>query len=272
MNWGRVKTVLIILFLCADLFLLGIYFTSIYSSSVISQNVISSTVSVLEVNGISVDASVIPQKMPKIPYTEAENVISDQNAFAKLLLGEDLSAIDFGYESNRGTLTFFGDRFNFQANSAIEALTDAIPVADEKSAKEISQKSLAQLGFDLSNATISVQKTESGYSVTFDNNANLLPIFNSRVVVTFSNHTLSSISGIWFNQSASSANNNLKSITAALIDFIPEAPQGITITKIEPGYDIFDKEAYHKSAALIPVWKLTCSDESAYYIDARKLN
>ena len=32
MNWGRVKTVLIILFLCTDIFLLATYLTSKYAS------------------------------------------------------------------------------------------------------------------------------------------------------------------------------------------------------------------------------------------------
>lgn len=266
MNWGRVKTVLIFLFLCADLFLLAIYFTSIHSSSVISQDVINSTVSVLENNNISIEASVIPKKMPKIPYVEAENVISDQKVFAQMILGNDITAIDYGYESDMGKLTFFGDRFNFQAESFVTSWLGT-PITS----RDISQKKLESLGFDLSNADITTTKTDVGFSVTFTNHADSLPIFNSQVTVTLAGDIITSISGVWFNETEAVSGNNLKNITAALIDFIPDAPQGITITELEPGYDIFDKEAYHKSAALIPVWKATCSDGSVYYLDARNM-
>lgn len=273
MNWSRAKTVLIILFLCTDIFLLATYFTSKYSSSVISDDVVESTISVLAKNGIMVETSVIPKKIPDIPYTEAENVITDYESFAKTFLGDSLWPIEFGYESKRGKITFYGDRFNFVANTEIYALADIMTIPDEKAAKEYVVTDLGKLGFDLKNAKISVAKSENGFSVSLNNNANSLPVFNSEVQVTISNHIITSISGIWFNETLSQDGNSsgLKSITSALIDFIPQAPQNTKITKLELGYNIFDKESYHKSATLIPVWKVTCQDGATYLLDARNM-
>ena len=178
MNWSRVKTVLIILFLCTDIFLLATYLTSKYASSTIAPEVIESTVEVLKSNDITVSSSVIPQKMPNVMSLDAENVISDYEAFAEKFLGKDMSKTDYGYESVAGKLTFFGDRFNFKKNTVLDAVTDLIPVTDEKMAKDTAISSLQQLGFDLKNARISTEKTKTGYTVTLENQANSLPIFN----------------------------------------------------------------------------------------------
>lgn len=272
MNWSRVKTVLIILFLCTDIFLLATYLTSKYASSTISQNVIESTVEVLENNNIKVDPAIIPQKIPSVMSLDADNVISDYEAFAKMVLGDELTKIDFGYESNAGKLTFFGDRFNFVKNSMLDALIDVIPVTDEKMAKDITVSSLQQLGFDLESAEITTQKTDSGYTVTLENRANSLPIFNSQVLVELSKSGITSVSGIWFNEADSQGGNiDIKSITAALIDFIPQVASPAEITEIEFGYNIFDKASYHKSSTLIPIWKITLNDGTTHLLDARNM-
>ena len=272
MNWSRVKTVLIILFLCTDIFLLATYLTSKYASSTISQDVIESTVEVLENNNIKVDSSIIPHKIPSVMSLDAENVISDYEEFAKKFLGSQISAVEYGYESVVGKLTFYGDRFNFVKNTMLDAVTDLIPVTDEKMAKDVTVSSLQQVGFDLKNAEITTEKTDNGYTVVLENKANSLPIFNSQVLVTLSKSGITSVSGIWFNETESqNGNNDIKSITSALIDFIPDAKTPAEITEIELGYNIFDKASYHKSAVLIPVWKVTTKDGETYLLDARNM-
>ncbi len=272
MNWSRVKTVLIILFLCTDIFLLATYLTSKYASSTISSEVISSTVEVLKNNNIKVDPAIIPQKIPSVMYAEADNVISDYETFAKKVLGTQISQIDFGYESMTGKLTFFGDRFNFVRNPMLDAVTDSIPVTDEKMAKDITISSLQRLDFDLQNAEITTQKSDAGYTVTLENQANSLPIFNSQVIVELSKSGIISVSGIWFNETDSqNGSNNIKNITSALIDFIPSVTSPVEIIGIELGYNIFDKASYHKSATLIPVWKVTLKDGTTHLLDARNM-
>ena len=125
MNWSRVKTVLIILFLCTDIFLLATYLTSKYASSTISPEVIEATVDVLASNDITVDPSIIPQKIPGVMSFEAENVIFDYEAFAKSILGEKFTQTESGYEGVMGTISFSGDRFDFIRNPVLDAHADA---------------------------------------------------------------------------------------------------------------------------------------------------
>ncbi|MBR5809516.1 MAG: two-component system regulatory protein YycI [Clostridia bacterium] len=272
MNWSRVKTVLIILFLCTDIFLLATYLTSKYASSTILPEVIESTVEVLKNNNITVDPAAIPSKIPSVVSPDAQNVISDYESFAKKVLGTEISPIEFGYESIVGKLTFFGDRFNFKKNTMLDAITDMIPVTDEKMAEDVTVSDLQRLGFNLENARITTKKTDTGYTVTLENQAKSLPIFNSQVTAELSKSGIISVSGIWFNEAESpNGNINIKSITSALIDFIPDVKTPAEITEIQLGYNIFDKASYHKSATLIPVWKVTTKDGETYLLDARNM-
>ena len=272
MNWGRVKTVLIILFLATDLFLLGIYMTSKHSSSTIPAQVIEDTVTVLANNNITISPDIIPRKSQSAPYAEAENVISDYATFAKKLLGDNIQKIEYGYESPLGKITFYGDRFNYTTTTYLFVSANTETVFDTAAAQDIVTTNLKRLGFDLSSATVSVKEEGISYVVTIENSVNSLPVFNSQVVATISKNGESSLSGIWFNKTESSGNDaELKKVTSALIDFIPELPDGSEIVKLEIGYNIFDKESFHKSATLIPVWHITCKDGSTYLLDARNL-
>lgn len=272
MNWGRVKTVLIILFLATDIFLLGIYMTSKYSSSTISDEVIEDTVAALANNDITINPDIIPKKTQSAAYAEAENIISDYETFAKNLLGDNIQKIDYGYESPLGKITFYGDRFNYTTTTYLFVSANTETVFDTAAAQDIVTTNLKRLGFDLSSATVSQKEEDNSYVITIENSVNSLPVFNSQVVATISKSGECSLSGIWFNKAESAGSDiELKRVTAALIEFIPQLPEGCEIVKIETGYNIFDKESFHKSATLIPVWQITCKDGSTYLLDARNL-
>ena len=272
MNWGRVKTVLIILFLATDIFLLGIYLTSMHSSSTISDEVIADTVTALGNNKITVNPDIIPKKVQRAPYAEAENVMTDYETFAKNLLGDNIQKIDYGYESPLGKVTFYGDRFNYTSTTDHFAFGNANAISDSNALEELVATNLKRYSFDLSSATASTKKQEDGYTITFENSVNSLPFFNSKVVAVLSKSGECSLSGIWFNQTESTGSDiEFKRVTSALIEFIPQLPEGCEIVKIETGYNIFDKESFHKSATLIPVWHITCKDGSTYLLDARNM-
>ena len=73
MNWGRAKTILIILFLCTNTFLLTAIILSSNNSSVVSEAIAKSTVDILKDNGIDVSEEIIPRRTDILPVV---NVIS----------------------------------------------------------------------------------------------------------------------------------------------------------------------------------------------------
>lgn len=270
MNWSRVKTIFILLFLISDLFLLTILGISDRSLNAVSPEIIESTVQILENNSIYIDPDIIPKKTKAAAYAEAENVISDYTAFAKAILGE--SAVETGvntYESESGMLTITGNSFVYSANSAPsrEAFQNTREV--ENAASDF----LKNIGFDLSHAKSKSEKTDAGYAVAFSNYANGLPIFDSSVTVLFDGKSLASVSGTWFNLiDASGRDNTLKSVTSMLIDLIPQmetSAGGVTISSLSLGYSIPESSSYHKSAMLVPVWQVIEEGGAQHFPDAR---
>lgn len=270
MNWSRVKTIFIILFLISDLFLLAILTISDRSLNAVSPEIIESTVQILENNSICIDPDIIPKKTKSVHYAEAENVISDYAAFAKAILGNSAAENgDNSYESELGTLTIDGNSFVFSANSALLN-------QDLQNTKDIEKNAsnfLKNIGFDLSHAKSKSEKTDSGYAVTFSNYANGLPIFNSSVTVIFDGKSLASASGTWFNLiDASGQDNTLKSVTSMLIDLIPQmdtSAGSVRISNLTLGYNIPESSSYHKSAMLVPVWQVIEEGGAQHFPDAR---
>ncbi|MBO5060956.1 MAG: two-component system regulatory protein YycI [Clostridia bacterium] len=266
MNWNRAKTILIFLFLFTDLFLLA-NMLSTYKSATISTEIIKSTAEILNANNIKIDVSAIPNKSLPAPYAEAENVISDYDSFSVAFLGDNAAKTgDYSYESKTGAISFSGDSFNYKA-AAFSISSDA----DEKNAQETAIRFLKDKGFDLSSAKIETSKISSGFLITFENYANSLPVFNSHVSVEISGNSVSAAYGIWFNAlDTRGQDNELKSVTSALIDFIPEAGgEAIEISGLELGYTVPESTSYHKSAVLVPVWRISEASGRQHFPDAR---
>lgn len=267
MNWSRAKTILIILFLLADLFLLVNLVTSTYKSTAVTPEIIASTKQILKNQGIKIDTSLIPANVNPAPYAEADNVITDYDAFSKLFLGENfVKTGDFLYESNIGTLSFTGDSFSFEAKSSPDNT-----ILDEKSAQSAVLTFLKGKGFDLSKAELYSEKTADGFTIILKNTVNSLPLFNSVITATVSRNNVVKLSGSWFNHiGVKGAVNELKTVTSILIDFIPMVTATPTeITGLEIGYIVPDSSIYHKSAVLIPVWQITEANGLQHYPDAR---
>ena len=170
------------------------------------------------------------------------------------------------YESPTGTVQFSGDSFSYKSKKSIVASH-----TDEKEARLLAITFLKDRGFDISKAEISTDATSGKVLVVFFSKLHSLPLFNSKVTIEISGKDVVSASGIWFNATnAKGQDNELKSVTAALVDFIPYVKSTPTkISSLELGYTVPDSSVYHKSAVLIPVWQITEENGSTHYPDAR---
>ncbi len=267
MNWSRVKTILIILFLLSDVFLLVSLVMSTYNSNTITPEIIESTAEILKKQNIIIDKELIPAKVSPVPYAEADNAISSYENFAKKFLGNEITKTgDNLYESSNGTISFDGDSFTYTMKNPASSKS-----IDEKSAQASVINYLTDKGFDLSNADITSSKNSNGFTVTLKNLVNSLPLFNSVVTAEVLGDTVASVSGIWFNQiNVRGQANELKTVTSALIDFIPAATGIPTeIVGLTLGYTVPESKVYHKSAILIPVWQIVEGNGNKHYPDAR---
>ncbi len=77
MEWGRIKTIFIIIFAIVNVFLLSVYLKSQYKSDDIDSSLISDTVKVLAENNIKIDEKIIPKTIETVKIFTIENSYSD---------------------------------------------------------------------------------------------------------------------------------------------------------------------------------------------------
>lgn len=299
MNWSKAKTILIILFLFTDCFLFVTFAKAIYKSNSVNSEVIASAAELLNSNGIEISNDIIPLSLRLCKYAEADNVISDYAEFAEKILGEKCEKIGgFSYKSERGEISFDGDRFEFSANTpANDAESTSghgevaegegeIPNGDkgEKYAKKTAKNFLKSVGFDLSNS-VEIELKSGGndgdfksrnrdfeYVFTFKSKVNGLTFFDNFVTVTVTGGQISAVSGTWFNQNDTTGKNyDIRPITSPLIDLLQLENRPEKISAIDFGYTVSDKGEYHKSAVLVPIWVLTEEDGTDHVFDARSI-
>lgn len=270
MSWSRIKTILIILFLFTDIFLAVSIFTAQKKETQISPEVYDASIKVLESYGITLNKDATLPRISASPILQADNAVTDYDKFAQLILGEDCVLNEpLNYSSKNGKLIFSGDKFSFKSaknDESSESLT-------QKSAQKTAFSLLKELGFNMSDAKI-LSATENGTIWTFKirDFAENRPVFSSEIEVTVSKSGILSLEGSWFNRKdIREQGGNIKSITGVLIDFATNCSYTTPaeITSVELGYSVFDSENYHKSASLIPVDRITLSDSTEYFIDAR---
>lgn len=268
MNWYRAKTILIVFFVCMNVFLLVNLIYTTNKANIVTPEVIASTVEVLKKNNIHIEADIIPQKTISLNSFEMRNIFSDKENFAKVFCGFDASSVEENiYKGTNGTMVFANDRFTFTPIS-VKNNTNGKDICD--SVKIL----LSEFGIDVSGAECIEYSENANTVVHFKNMIDGCKIFDSYIkVVVDEKSDIVCIDGVWFEKvSKSNTRLTLKSVTGVLVDFIlnPERTSGENvIEKLELGYVASDDGIYHESTVLIPVWQITLSDGSSYCMDTR---
>ncbi|MEE1042644.1 MAG: hypothetical protein UH854_01635 [Clostridia bacterium] len=76
MEWGKIKTILIFIFVIVNLFLFIMFFKSEYVDNVIGDELVENTVKILEDNNVLIDKSVIPKTHDSVRICIVENKYS----------------------------------------------------------------------------------------------------------------------------------------------------------------------------------------------------
>ncbi|MBE7044350.1 MAG: hypothetical protein E7397_02380 [Ruminococcaceae bacterium] len=269
MNWHKAKTILIIFFLCTNLFLLAMILTSTSQSMILTDDIVSSTVTILTNNRIEIDEELIPRKTTLIPSVTMQNVITEYPVFAKTVLGDDAVMTETGkYKGSAGAITFRGDFFELIADAPLSA-----SVTKSQDAEAEAKKLLSGFGFDFSQAEISVSG-EYDFTVNFSQKANHLPVFRSELEVVFEPDGIKRISGCWFqNEKIEREKPEIKSVASVLLDFVTLSNRPATPDKIiglEFGYGIPTDAIYHNSITLYPAWSILLDTQEEYIMNAQE--
>lgn len=262
MNWYKAKTILIIFFLCTNIFLLVNILTATNKATVITEDVIGATVEILARNGVTIDPELIPRRSETVAVIEAENVIGDTTAFAEGILGGTIAQNPDGtYTGPAGTLSISKNRFSYTAGHA--------PEERGSSPAKAAAAFLKGAGFDLSGAQRTVAENLVTYQKEFDGH----PFFDGEITLTVQDGAVVSAEGCWFSSDDGgwfSDKVTVKSITGVLVDYAAQDNHGASIVALDFGYTLPQGDALQKSAVLVPTWVITTDRGEKVFMDARE--
>lgn len=271
MNWNRAKTILIIFFICTNLFLLTTILMSVNKTSIVTDDIISSTTMILKNNRIEIDPELIPRRTQPAAMIKAENFIDSYESFAKKLVGDDASELESNvYEGSKGKIFFSGDRFSYNAKKGeFSELTEKL---NSDNTRQIALDVLKVYGFEDNSILFDVAEDNSEYIVTVTKQKNDMPIFSSKLKLVMNKNGVSGISGSWFFEKGTLKNKyTLKSVSGVLIDYISISNRPTTdekITSVSLGYYVPDEGIFHKDVLLMPCWKIVLDNGGEYILNA----
>ncbi|MBR5236400.1 MAG: hypothetical protein IKW06_03415 [Clostridia bacterium] len=281
MNWGRAKTILIILFLVTDIFLSYILVQTKMGTTRISNETILTTVQVLEKNGLTVSKDIIPNRRPDNQNVVMRNIFDDTQEIADILLGEyEVTKQDDGqhiyqYTSSRAELRSSDEGFIFTLlKSPVPYVKEKEPTPEDMQTKVLDQ--LAKLGFAKKEIFVDKGHMEEGLYRSF-----AVPLYRGMKIYGVSMEIVAdsegvvSLSGNWFKpeKTESYEKEQLLDITAVLTGLIyREDCKNMKISVIESAYHVSGDYLNSRELVAVPVYIIQDEKGNKVYFDARMGN
>ena len=253
MNWPRVKTILIFLFLIVDLILLATIIVPSVRLSRIPQETIQNTASLLNSHGIEISPDIIPSRRESLGIIELYNLWPDTNKLSQKLIEGSQSADGKTFVSGSKTLVLSDGGFKYQNSQTENTLAHE----------------LIELGMDSRENLYEQGESYIRVWQTVDDRK----IFESEI---YAWQTGSSISadGYWIFSDRdkgiiTNTPDTLIDVTGVLIEFIsnPVRDESVRISSIELGYStgVAYRDTTHKLVSASPAYKIS-TDTGAYYM------
>lgn len=279
MNWGRAKTILIVMFLITDIFLLVVLMRTRIETYQIPQKTIAETVEILSANHIDIKKEQIPSKRVENQNIIMENFCQNPQEAAKKILGQEAELVDsapeqyvYRFESSRGDLQIHGNGFRFQNNKVPVKGSAGGNVSDE----EISSAVVGMLtrhGF--------LKDTVFIYNIWNDEGiyrCDAMPVYNGAKVHGISMHLTAdgedilTMEGHWFEPVEIGHNKQemLLDVTAVLTNMALSGIENrIEILDVSHGFYASNDFLNSREFAAVPIYVITDSSGNTYMFDAR---
>lgn len=270
MNWGRTKTILIVLFIIVNILLLTTYLLLNYNAGRIDEEVIDSTVSALSQHGISVNRDIIREKKYVDYHLKMASIISDKENLLNLLLGDSYKKeSETEFRSEAAFVKMNGSQLHYQCERSTESI--GYETVSHRTDK-LSQTYLKELGFDKKTYFMYNKQLENGI-LTFE----IMPRFKAykiegvRLKVKADNIGILEMEGNWFytDTADTSSNENFCNVTSVLLNFMYITnSSGKTISRIDACLYIPSEYMSAKTVTPIPVYIILCADGSIAIFNA----
>lgn len=264
MEWSKLKNIIILILLAANLFLLLMAGTQERSAAQYQEQAIEDAVAALERNGIRLERSLVPGKA-ELPLLSVTRDRQNEAELAAALLG-DCSVSDLGggrylYESPSGQAEFRSNgNFHFAFSSNVYS------VAPGENMTVHAQDIMERIGF--AGMQVAREDQNGQISLSLRQTYQNLPVFSCQVTLEYQGNQLRTISGQrLMGTPASVSGSDPITISTALLRIL----NGITglgdicseITDITPGYQL---SISADTAQMIPMWRVT-TDTGTYTLN-----
>ena len=258
MHWSRVKTILIIMFLCVDILLLCASFILHDGSGTTDSDTVLKTVQVLENNGIFINEKTIPRKTPVLGTIETENLRADRDSFARLMLNDKTAVFKNGaYKSGEKIITF-----------------DSAHACGKNLIENINPFTADNIKIELEALGIRAKRvlTETADKITLSQEFDGKPVFETEITVTKDN----TISGYFFagNHTGIYSKNEvsrLLPVCSVLINLIDTpGAAGETVTSVETGYTLGEPGGNdtYTLISVFPAYRVKTQNGKIFIFDA----
>lgn len=266
MEWSKLKNIIILILLLANLFLLVMVGTQERDSARYREQAITDAVGVLERNGIRLDRTHVPEELKLTPLT-VEREQEAEAALAAAWLGEcehsDLGSGRHAYQSAQGWA-------EFRSNGSFSVTFHDGSRQVEKSGGEEAYALALLKEAGLTGETVSRKENGGAVTLTLRQTWQGLPVYSCEITLEYVDGSLRSIAGqrLMGTPQSGGDKTELISVPTALLRVL----NGINdlgdicneITAMTPGYLL---TASADGTRLIPMWYVT-TDTGAYSLNA----
>jgi len=268
MNWGRAKTILIVMFLAIDILLLCLLAVVNNDVAYIKEDTIVSTVSVLNSRGINISKEQIPKKRIEKTIISYENLAFSSSKAAECFLGEVYEVIsdsdeEVKFKNSYKYVSVAGNEINYEVERNIN------PAESFEQIKETVLEELESFGYDEKNILFENIQMDSGVChVSFNMTYEGKKVIGTEMNLKADLNGILNLSGRYFVFSDEEETSEmLVDVTSALIGMIynPEY-SGMTIQNIEVMYYIDSEYIDGSEVVAYPVYVVTDSENRQHIL------
>lgn len=268
MNWERAKTILIVMFLAVDVFLLTVLLQTRFAATRLSDSVIDETISILQAHHITAAKETVPAKRGKNQNIVMRNYFEEPQQIAQKMLGKcevvqsDPQMHEYLYHTERKSLHVKGTNFTYTYHKNDVKPID-IDENSEKSEKALQKRvldNLEKLGFHKKKMLICEGKNLNGlYECKVMPLYDEMKIYGVAMHLTMDNEDVVALEGVWFKVTSAEADEQEKliDVTSVLAGLVfEETNDNIEITKIENAFYVADAYLENREIVAVPIYAI----------------
>ena len=265
MEWSKLKTIILLMLVGVNLFLLGLVGLRATQGAFYADETRQAVVQVLERGGISFLPEQVPDDLSLPPLTNTRNRDSEE-AIAQLLLG---SVTQTGESDLRPSYTGENGTAEFSMNGTftITLTGESWTCPPGQTISQASQACLEQMGFQAGEEQLFTQgdTTWATYCQMWEG----APVFSCQVTLLWEGTTLTQIEGSRLSgETEADSSRALLSTPTVLMRFLAGVSQdGYICSQIRSMDGGYLASGSTRSVQLTPVWRIA-TDTGDYYVDA----